>query len=152
MDELMGGIAIVDLAGKEGDFGGMGLFEPGLVTSRGRLWFTAAGRTDTPGIAIRAVNLSGKSASSPPARDGSGFAMCPETAVSSCRERRAVHHPFRRRVSSVSVTFPGRTSRMCLPVRRRENAALRLRCRCAPHDQGVGVSPRHGRRAGRAPG
>jgi Tol biopolymer transport system component len=63
--DLDGAVGIVDLAGRKrvispgwATVGGLG----GLAWSpRGdEIWFAAEGRTDTPGIAIRAVSLSGK--------------------------------------------------------------------------------------------
>ena len=60
--DLDGAVAIVDLAGRKrvlsagwGTVGGLD-----WSTRGDELWFTAEGRTDTPGMAIRAVNLSGK--------------------------------------------------------------------------------------------
>ena len=60
--DLDGAVALVDLAGRKrvispkwATVGGLGWSPRG-----DELWFTAEGRTDTPGIAIRAVSLSGK--------------------------------------------------------------------------------------------
>ena len=60
--EFAGAVAIVDLAGRKRVISGGWNVVWGLNWSpRGdELWFTAEGRTDTPGMAIRAVSLSGK--------------------------------------------------------------------------------------------
>jgi len=60
--DLDGAVAIVDLAGRKRVISaGWGMVAGLDWSPRGNeLWFTASGRTDTPGTAIRAVNLSGK--------------------------------------------------------------------------------------------
>ncbi len=60
--EFAGAVAIVDLAGRKRVISDGWNVVWGLNWSaRGdELWFTAEGRTDTPGMAIRAVSLSGK--------------------------------------------------------------------------------------------
>ncbi len=61
-DDLAGAVGIVDLAGRKRVVSAAwGLVLTLDWSARGdELWFSAAGRTDTPGMAIRAVTLSGK--------------------------------------------------------------------------------------------